>query len=613
VLAPHGEALHRAYGIGANEVAAGIQQIAHSMMQGHDEAFAVLREGQSRLSALVEQGVEEEQAARILRAEDPGIFERGQAAIVDMFRGGICNLSRKTSLPEALLVDLAFERGGNGEFFAPGDFCGTPYRTLPARVRPAVKLDDGYYATDVAFIRDSAYRAIQWGLRERLPDYRQAWNTNQQRMSEDAFELICSSQLRGAQVFKEVYYQHPETGRWVENDVLVLIDDVLIQLEAKAGAMPMHNPATNFTNHVRGVKQLVTAAYEQSKRFFEYAASAERVPLFRLNEGNYEEVLRLRLADYRVCIPVGLTVESFAPFSTMCKELPGIEPILGKHPFVSLSIDDLFVVTKVLPGAGEFFHYLSVRQQAAGIRRAMVFDELDHLGFYIKKNRFDWDLIELKRGGDELLTTGYSDVIDRYFVDDSWADRPRPRQDGPQEFWSLCQALDEARKPGWLAAQACLLDFDGDMRTLVASKVAELSASLQRNAERWTMFDVNSEPVVLWLRREDADANLEKLAHEAEAFALMQSLPVKAFVLTYDVALSLVDAYLQVVDFPEVGSQRYAAAEARAAELRQRAQNLKPVPNHPPRLPGRNDHCWCGSGVKYKKCHLEEDKRHQVL
>ena len=23
--------------------------------------------------------------------------------------------------------------------------------------------------------------------------------------------------------------------------------------------------------------------------------------------------------------------------------------------------------------------------------------------------------------------------------------------------------------------------------------------------------------------------------------------------------------------------------------------------------PGRNDECWCGSGMKYKKCHLEAD------
>lgn len=26
-------------------------------------------------------------------------------------------------------------------------------------------------------------------------------------------------------------------------------------------------------------------------------------------------------------------------------------------------------------------------------------------------------------------------------------------------------------------------------------------------------------------------------------------------------------------------------------------------------LPGRNEPCWCGSGKKYKKCHLYEDEK----
>ncbi|NBD36351.1 MAG: hypothetical protein GVY30_10210 [Chloroflexi bacterium] len=25
--------------------------------------------------------------------------------------------------------------------------------------------------------------------------------------------------------------------------------------------------------------------------------------------------------------------------------------------------------------------------------------------------------------------------------------------------------------------------------------------------------------------------------------------------------------------------------------------------------PGRNDPCWCGSGKKYKQCHLRSDKK----
>ena len=32
------------------------------------------------------------------------------------------------------------------------------------------------------------------------------------------------------------------------------------------------------------------------------------------------------------------------------------------------------------------------------------------------------------------------------------------------------------------------------------------------------------------------------------------------------------------------------------------------TPREIPKL-GRNDPCWCGSGKKYKKCHMESDQR----
>jgi uncharacterized protein YecA (UPF0149 family) len=32
-----------------------------------------------------------------------------------------------------------------------------------------------------------------------------------------------------------------------------------------------------------------------------------------------------------------------------------------------------------------------------------------------------------------------------------------------------------------------------------------------------------------------------------------------------------------------------------------------PAASAPAVLPGRNEPCWCGSGEKYKRCHLESD------
>lgn len=39
--------------------------------------------------------------------------------------------------------------------------------------------------------------------------------------------------------------------------------------------------------------------------------------------------------------------------------------------------------------------------------------------------------------------------------------------------------------------------------------------------------------------------------------------------------------------------------------------NRSPVADAAParRRPGRNDPCWCGSGLKYKRCHLRSDQQ----
>ena len=99
------------------------------------------------------------------------------------------------------------------------------------------------------------------------------------------------------------------------------IDDVLLVVEAKAGVMAMHSPATNFDRHERTIRELVIKAYEQCNRFIQYLSSAPEVTLFNRIDNKYVEICRLRQRNFRVILPIGLTVEAFTPFSAMSKEL----------------------------------------------------------------------------------------------------------------------------------------------------------------------------------------------------------------------------------------------------------------------------------------------------
>ena len=227
-------------------------------------------------------------------AAHPDDVKASALAIEDLFRGGTCNVSRHTKLPDKLLADLAFERGQETEFFAAGAYCGTPLRTLPARKRPLIKLDNDYYAIDPCFTRDSAYRALLWNLLRRHPDYKRQFEARQKSMTEAAFFEIFSSQFEGATVNQEIYYKDPIRNEWVENDTLIRIGDVLLLVEAKSGAAAtIASPALDFSRHVQAVEDIVVKAYVQCKRFFNYLASSDVVPIFERRDGRYVECGRL--------------------------------------------------------------------------------------------------------------------------------------------------------------------------------------------------------------------------------------------------------------------------------------------------------------------------------
>lgn len=175
VLEPHDDVLKKAYGIGSPEIAAGMQTIADTLRGGYSSAVSALLDGFDQSQNLIAgAGLSLEDAIAKIKTENKGFEEKLGGALKDMFFGGICNVSKHTKLPEPLLQDMAYEPGAEKDFFAEGEFKGTPYRTLPARIRPLVKLKDGYYATDGQFVRDSAYRSMQRGLIARQPDYKEA-------------------------------------------------------------------------------------------------------------------------------------------------------------------------------------------------------------------------------------------------------------------------------------------------------------------------------------------------------------------------------------------------------------------------------------------------------
>jgi hypothetical protein len=519
-LKPHDTALRRVYGTGANEIAEGLQSLADSIRLGHMRAIETIQKSMTDVQVFLHnRGISRQEGIIEWRSHRPEQLQAAMNASKDIFEGGICCVSRHTSLPPLLLDDLSFAPGEEKEFFAPGRFSGTPLRTLPARKKPLIKIEGDHYLTDPSFARDSAYRAILFNLLQHEPGYFDEFKTRQKEMSEGAFSSIFSEQLQGAKVYNEVWYR--KSGNWFENDTLVLLDDVLILIEAKAGAAAtIASPAADFNRHAQSVQDLIVKAYQQCRRFLEYLESAEQAVLYKREDGRYVENLRIHLGDYRVILPFGLTVESFSPFSTVSKQLPGIDPILDKYPFISVSIDDLFLLRRFLPMTGQLMHYLEVRQKAAGIRNAFLYDEIDHLGAYISRNLFTEDLNEqLDAGADMVLYDGMSEIVDKYFSEVDWTKRTPPSQYFPDELNALFCTLDRTRLDGWLAVDSLLRNYCAESRAQLAETLTSLRETLSIHPHRYMLF--NGQPsLFFWLYRCELEPDKKIVIRKAQSAAL---------------------------------------------------------------------------------------------
>ncbi len=614
VLTPHDDILKDIYGVGAVEIAEGFQELANATLKRPANAIEeMMKQFQDVQDFATNQKKPLEDVMGEWVSSNKDQSKAVGLAMDDMFRGGIANVSRHTKLPSALLADLSYQRGEEVDFFKEGDFSGTPYRTLPARKKPLIKLGTDYYSVDPYFIRDAGYRSLLFNLVQKKPDYKELFNERQKIMSEAAFPEILSTQLTGAIVHQEVYYKDSKTKQWFENDTLVLVDDVLYLIEAKAGAAAtIASPELDFKRHAQSIKELIIKAYKQCERFFEYIKSGDEVPLYNLIDGRYEEICRIRHSDYRVMIPIGLTVESFSPFSAFSKNLPEIKPLLGQYGFVSISIDDLFVLKRMLPTTGVFAHYMEVRQAVSNLKQGLLFDESDHLGAYLTKNRFDLDIVNLTIEGksDLVIFNGMSGVVDKTFENEQWDTKPKPAQKFPSIVLKLLNALDTTHTAGWLSIESIIRNFGEKSCNNFATCLSELDKTIDKHPSRYFTFAGGDEPIFVWMQNSKYEVEWKKIDDKASAIALSINAKELKGVLIKVGKQGIYEAAEHFkINFPTDKTEdnihifEDANLISQKNKLKIAASKVNKLEfNHKQKI-GRNDPCPCGSGKKYKKCH----------
>ena len=112
----------------------------------------------------------------------------------------------------------------------------------------------------------------------------------------------------------------------------------------------------------------------------------------------------------------------------------------------------------------------------------------------------------------------------------------------------------------------------------------------------------------VWLQRVGTSANLRALTDKASAAALsVNATGILAILVFAHPQAGYVTARSVQVNVPIARTFENEAIFADAERMRGRSVPIEAIATRktvaPKRLAGRNEPCWCGSAVKFKKCH----------
>lgn len=135
--------------------------------------------------------------------------------------------------------------------------------------------------------------------------------------------------------------------------------------------------------------------------------------------------------------------------------------------------------------------------------------------------------------------------------------------------------------------------------------IRELAPSLARHDSRTLLLN-GEERLLFWLQKANANVQSERLKSKAEATALACGADyIRVVLVTATPDGQILDCYPLRFSRPSVLQVNYAELQHDASRLRAKHdESLRArLSARKPKRPRPNEPCWCGSGVKYKRCH----------
>lgn len=456
-LADHNDMIEACFGLSVASLVEGVVKLQWSLIAGLKDALDILREAQAQLPppSEVPGDFDLKKYLDTLGAGEPGT--RLHWAIQAFFGFALFDVKEITNWPQSLISALTVDVATDSAFVSHDDKRAWPDQPARSRELPFVGFGGLAYAFSQTALHDGLYRALEREVVGASEVKRRQWNARQKKCSERLAVSMIAQMLSSYSLLEPVYYDD-EQGKRVESDGLLLIDDHLIVIEVKGGALSIKQPTAHSSAYIEDLRELVGEAAAQARRFVRTYRAQPRMRLFR---GEQDSVGYTTLCGGLHIVPVCVTLDQLTDFTPQIARFDVLDIEADKQaPVWAISIDDLRVVADLIHNPIQLVHFLRNRFIADNTDWLDVTDELDHLGMYFAHGAYVKYLDSQRPGNTVVTPTKCRDQFDDYYHALHRGDVPPPPP-GPRLPYLLEEVLSvlaAAAKPGFIEVGCQLLN-----------------------------------------------------------------------------------------------------------------------------------------------------------
>jgi hypothetical protein len=314
-----------------------------------------------------------------------------------------------------------------------GDIAGSETEHLflanPIWDRPLVRTDEGNYFLPLpSLFMSFPIELIESLIRNAFPHLMSRFERRKAKFLEDEIERLFIKAFPAARSYRGSLWQDENTGKWFENDLLVLIDSFQIVVEAKSGRFSAPARRGAPCRLEKELTELVIEPSLQAKRFSEYLERKRGAHKFTTRSGMTNEVDN---SNCRATIRLNVTLDMLANVQARRTDLSlsGLIPAdadLG----VTLTLADLDLIFDLLDTSCEKIHYLARRSEFERNARYLA-DEADLLALYVDNG---FNIGEMEYRGVPFVIYGMSDNLAPYYIS-KWAGKDHAKSRRPYTKW----------------------------------------------------------------------------------------------------------------------------------------------------------------------------------